>query len=164
MGHQTDDKSSLVGASAVGVLGWTWSVQFTIVRKIIRVLGQIAAVTGQTANAISWKMFLRLFVVAWIIVVALPLQGTHAPLHSPTITPLVQADDGSAGSAIKYMGAIGAGQHDTTDHVHETPMIVNARWVSPPDWPLSWKRSHVRTQIADRPAPIDQPPRPEQSA
>lgn len=120
--------------------------------------------TGETANDISWKTFLRLFVVAWVTVVALPLQATHAPLHGPAAKTLLQAIDGAADSQIEKAGTFDAGQHDDTDHVHETPMIANARWASPPDWPRSWKHSHAWTQILDRPAPIDQPPRPEQSA
>ncbi|MAN89118.1 MAG: hypothetical protein CL555_20695 [Algoriphagus sp.] len=132
--------------------------------KVVIVLGQIAAVTGPTANASSWKTFLRLIVVAWVIVVALPLQASHAPLHGPTAETHLTAIEWSADPQIEKAGTFGAGQHDNTDHVHETPIIVNARWASPPDWPRSWKHSHVRTQIADRPAPIDQPPRPEQSA
>jgi hypothetical protein len=132
--------------------------------KVVIVLGQIAAVTGPTANASSWKTFLRLIVVAWVIVVALPLQASHAPLHGPTAETHLTAIEWSADPQIEKAGTFGAGQHDNTDHVHETPIIVNARWASPPDWLRSWKHSHVRTQIADRPAPIDQPPRPEQSA
>ncbi|MBN14463.1 MAG: hypothetical protein CMJ15_04470 [Pelagibacterium sp.] len=132
--------------------------------KVVIVLGQIAAVTGPTANASSWKTFLRLIVVAWVIVVALPLQATHAPLHGPTAETLLSGMDWAGDPQIDEAGTLGAGQHDNTDHVHETPIIVNARWASLPDWLRSWKHSHVRTQISDRPAPIDQPPRPEQSA
>ena len=135
-----------------------------MVIKVVSVLGQIAAVTDPTANASSWKTFLRLLVVAWVIVVALPLQASHAPLHGSTAQTLLTGMDGAGDPQIDKAGTLGADQHDKTDHVHETPMIVNARWASPPDWPRSWKHSRARTQIADRPAPIDQPPRPEQSA
>ena len=135
-----------------------------MVVKVASVLGQIAAVIGIAAKDISWKSFLRLLVVAWVIVIAFPLQATHAPLHGPTAETLLTGMDWAGDPQIDRAGTLGAGQHDNTDHVHETPIIVNARWASPPDWPRSWKHSHVRTQIADRPAPIDQPPRPEQSA
>ena len=135
-----------------------------MVVKVASVLGQIAAVIGIAAKDISWKSFLRLFVVAWVIVVALPLQASHAPLHGPTAETHLTAIEWSADPQIEKAGTFGAGQHDNTDHVHETPIIVNARWASLPDWLRSWKHSHVRTQISDRPAPIDQPPRPEQSA
>ncbi|WP_421951386.1 hypothetical protein [Pelagibacterium sp.] len=135
--------------------------QFSMVAKVVSVLGQIAAVTGSRANLISWKTLLRLFLAVGVIVVT--LQATHAPLHLPAPESLLQSVERSAEAPIQK-SMIDAGQHDNIDHVHETPMIVSARWVNPADWLPSWNRSHTRTEVPERAALIYQPPRPEQRA
>ncbi|WMT86534.1 hypothetical protein NO932_16725 [Pelagibacterium sp. 26DY04] len=117
-------------------------------------------VTGQATNASGWQAFLRFVMIVCVAVVAFPLQATHAPLH-PGMAHKAVGETHSAAMAMfeQEPGGAGFAQHDSSDHVHETPMAIEPGAAHGPERPGAWGALHPDAQLSGVPTRIEQPPR-----